>query len=96
MSSCGNVSTWSENCLVKVGDGVCGLAQGQTEQTKRTHSTGEGSPVLLMNERDDASRVLNNDGERKRREIIIIIRWETITTLTFDKRVEDVTWGVPR
>jgi len=42
---------------------------------KETYSTGEGSPVFLMYECDDASRVLNNDGERnetKQREM-----WKT-------------------
>jgi hypothetical protein len=37
-----------------------------------THSAGEGIPVFLMDECDNAPRVLNNDGETKR------IRRETI------------------
>jgi hypothetical protein len=35
---------------------------------KETHNIGKGSPVFLMDECDDASRVLNSDGETKRNE----------------------------
>ena len=69
-----------------------------TRTEKKTHSlsTGEGSPVFLMDERDDTPRVLNNDGERRRREIRKTGECVTRKHQKSTGSKEDVTSGVPR